>query len=124
MQDRLADRTVSAQKERDQQTSKPSVSVQKRVNGFELHVRQACLDQHRHLRAVAVKKKFKTAHASRNEFRRRDEDGVPPDEFRQSSFAPSFAGPFYQRRPERSIAWISQRSRSDSGKPPRSRAKP
>lgn len=67
------------------------------MNGFELYVRQTGLDQDRHVRAVAVKKKFKTAHALQNElWRWRDENSISWASSADPVLAPSkLAGLFF-----------------------------
>src|SRR5438445_5390899 len=65
---RLTQSTFSAEKQRDQQTTKTPVSIKKRVNRFELYVDQSGLDENRQLVFFIVKEMFKAVETFHHSF--------------------------------------------------------
>ncbi len=100
VQKRLPQRTLRAKQERDQQSSKSAVAVEKGVNRLKLHVNQSRFDQNGQLLFLVVEKTLKTVEALHQSiWRRRDKRRIAgtssadpvlrPAEFARCSVGPT-----------------------------------
>lgn len=63
VQDRLRQRPLGTQEQRDEESSEATIAVEKRVNGLELHVGEPGLDQRWRPLGLVVQELLERAHA-------------------------------------------------------------
>src|SRR5258708_4798603 len=63
VEDRLRESALRAEEQRNQQSPESAVAAEKRVDGFELHVREPCLDERGCLCRIAVQEFLEGPHA-------------------------------------------------------------
>ena len=77
VEERLPEDAFRAQQEGDEEAAQPAISIQKRVNGFELDVGEGGFEQGPCLNWVVVEEFFHGSHAIEHSIRRgRDEAGI------------------------------------------------
>jgi hypothetical protein len=78
IEERLAEDTLRAENEGDEQTAETTIAIEERVNGLELDVSEGGLEQRAGRNRIVVQEFFQRSHAIQGEFRRRrNEAGIP-----------------------------------------------